>query len=107
MAFSPPRSPATATHASGDSAGGKRDFVHYYLLEVIFETATAPEIETTTSTRHPLRVVVVVVVVYRIGIPSSVSLCGPGGARGPAPCLPRRLPASPRRAASSYSQSPY
>ena len=49
---------------------GKGDSIHHHLLEVIFETATAPELKTNASVHHPLWVVVVVVVVYRIGFPT-------------------------------------
>ena len=47
---------------------GKICSIHHRLLEVTFETATAPELRQ----KHPLWVVVlVVVVVYRIGLPNS------------------------------------
>ena len=55
---------------------GKRDSIHHHLLEVAFETATAPELRQKLEIIHnPLWVavvvvvVMVVVVVYRIGLP--------------------------------------
>ena len=46
---------------------GKRDSIHHHLLEVMFETSTIPELRQKLCT-PPLWVVVVV---YRIGLPSA------------------------------------
>ena len=46
-----------------ESKSGKRDSIHFFLLEVIFQTATVLELRQ-ASRQHPLWVVV-----YRIGRP--------------------------------------
>ena len=50
---------------------GNIDSIHHHLLEVIFETATVPELMQEASMHHPLWVVVVVV--YRIGFPKETT----------------------------------